>query len=58
MRRPVAATVAAARAIWAGDRTVTASGPSTGSIRAVRATTMAAIAGASSLAISPTHTSS
>ncbi len=56
-RRPIAATVAAARAIWAGERTVTASGPSTGSIRAVRATTAAAIAGASSLAISPTHTS-
>ena len=40
VRRPVAATVAAARAIWAGERTVTASGPSTGSIRAVRATTI------------------
>ena len=53
---PAAATVEAARAICAGDRTVTASGPSTGSIRVVRPTIVAAIAAASSLAISPIHT--
>ena len=57
MRRPVAATVAVARAICTGERTVTASGPRHGSIRSVRATTAAAIAGASSLAISPIHSS-
>ena len=55
--RPVAATVDTASAICAGERTVTASGPRHGSIRFVRATIAAAIAGASSLAISPIHTS-
>ena len=54
-RRPVAATVWAASAIWTGLRTVTGSGPSTSSIWAVRAAIVAASAGASALAISGTH---
>jgi hypothetical protein len=58
VRRPVPHTVAAASAICTGERTVTARGPSTGSIRTVPATIVAAMAGASSLAASPTHTCS
>ena len=56
--RPAAATVDAANAICTGDLTVTASGPSTGSICVVRATIVDAIAGASSLAASPIQTCS
>jgi len=53
----VQATVVVAIATCTGDRTVTANGPMHGSIAPVAATIAAAITGASSLAISPIHTS-
>ena len=53
--RPVVATVCSAIAICTGERTVTANGPSTSSIRSVRSAISVAIAGASAFAISGTH---
>ena len=55
--RPVSATVWSAIAICTGERTVTASGPSTSSICSVRPATMLAMAGESAFAISGTQSS-